>query len=402
MSESELLETSVQIELVNALARQSRDAALIAPVGTLFLAWVQWGHAPLENIFLWLALVTLPDLLTVITSFRIDRVSKNLRYMRFWRARQTLFHTLAGLAWGMALVLLVTETTPLIDEMKIVLILMVVSALAVIPVSTSTSSLLGFQCGIAAIPMYHYLFGPHPGHLWLALGTLLLMGCALHFGMIAHRLLKAHVMSSAINDRLASALSEANLTINETNRALQDKNAALTQALEKLNNQATHDELTGLYNRRYILERLENELQDVRRYHTACSIALLDIDYFKRVNDRHGHSVGDRVLQGFAERILDELRQGDIFARYGGEEFLLVLPMTELEAAGKLMDRLRQIIEDGPILHEPMVISIKSSFGVAQLDPEEPILDCIARADEALYRAKEKGRNRVELAKRKS
>lgn len=170
------------------------------------------------------------------------------------------------------------------------------------------------------------------------------------------------------------------------------------QALEKLNNQATHDELTGLYNRRYILQRLENALQDTWRYQTACSIALIDIDHFKLVNDRYGHGIGDLVLKGFAARIQEELRQGDIFARYGGEEFLLVLPMTELEAATRLVDRLRKNVEDNPTIHEPVAIHIQCSFGVAQLHPDEAVHNCIARADEALYRAKESGRNRVELS----
>ena len=401
-SESEHLETSVQIELVGALVRQSRDAALIAPMGTLFLAWLQYGNAPLRTILAWLVVVTLPDLFIIATSLKFASTSKTLETMRFWKLRQTFFHTLAGLAWGSAVLFFVGEDTLLSHEMKIVMILMVVSALAVIPISPSMLSLLGFEIGISIIPLYHYLFSPHLEHAWLAVATLLLLGCALHFGWIAHRLLRAHVLSSSINDRLATALSEANLTINETNRELQEKNAALTQALEKLNNQATHDELTGIYNRRYILQRLENELQDLRRYRTVCSIALIDIDYFKQVNDRYGHSIGDLVLRGFADRIQGELRQGDVFARYGGEEFLLVLPMTELEAAAKLVDRLRQIVEDQPVITEPVVIHIHSSFGVAQMHPNEPVHDCIARADQALYRAKANGRNRVERADKSS
>jgi diguanylate cyclase (GGDEF)-like protein len=397
-AEPDPAETSVQIALVDALIRQSRDAALIALIGSFFLAWLQYGRVPLGMIAIWLALVTLSDSLTVITSFQFEKVPKTPERMHFWKMRQTLFHTLAGLAWGSAMLFFVDANTTPFEEIQIALVLMVVSALAVIPLSTSMLSLTGFEFGITLLPLAHYLFGEHTEHRWLAAGTVILVACALHFGWIAHRLLHAHVRSSSINDRLASALSEANLTINATNRELQEKNRALEHALEKLNNQATHDELTGLYNRRYILQRLEDELQDTRRYRTVCSIALIDIDFFKQVNDRYGHAIGDLVLKGFAERIQRELRQGDVFARYGGEEFLLVLPMTEVEAAAKLVDRLRQIVEDQPVIREPVVINIRSSFGVAQLHPDEPVHDCIARADDALYRAKAKGRNRVELA----
>jgi diguanylate cyclase (GGDEF)-like protein len=401
-SDTDQLETLVQIELVGTLARQSRDASLIAPIGFLFLAFLQIGHVPLTSILMWLALVTVPDALTLLRSYKFDRVPRTLAAMRSWQVRQTLIHSLSGLAWGSSILFFVNDATPIEHEMKIVLVLMVVSALAVIPVSTSLASLTGFLIGIALIPLLHYLAGSHPDHLWLALSSLILMGCALHFGRIAHQQIRAHVLSSAINDRLASALSDANLTINATNRELQEKNLALIHALENLNNQATHDELTGLYNRRYILQRLEEQWQDIRRYHTTCSIALLDIDHFKLVNDQYGHGIGDLVLKGFANRIQGELRQGDIFARYGGEEFLLVLPMAELEAAGKLVDRLRQIIEETPVIDEPLTISIRSSFGVAELLPTEVVHDCISRADRALYRAKEGGRNRVELAGKES
>jgi len=397
-SDTDQLETLVQIELVSTLARQSRDASLIAPVGFLFLAFLQIGHAPLMSILVWLALVIVPDVLTLLRSYKFDQVPRTLAAMRSWQAYQTLIHSFAGLAWGSSILFFVSDATPIEHEMKIILVLMVVSALAVIPISTSLASLTGFLLGITTIPLFHYFAGPHPNHLWLALGSLILMGCALHFGRIAHQQIRAHVLSSAINDRLASALSDANLTINETNRKLQEKNLALTHAMENLNNQATHDELTGLYNRRYILQRLEDQWQDIRRYHTTCSIALLDIDHFKLVNDRYGHGIGDLVLKGFASRIQGELRQGDIFARYGGEEFLLVLPMTELEAAGKLVDRLRQIVEETPIIDEPLTINIRSSFGVAELMPAEAVHACISRADRALYRAKKGGRNRVELA----
>lgn len=396
--DAEQLETLVQIELVGTLVRQSREASLIAPIGSLFLAAIQLSHVPLANILSWLALVMLADAMTVLTSLKFDSAPRTLDAMRFWQMRQTMIHTFAGLAWGSAMLFFVDANTSIEHELQIVVVLMIVSALSVTPLSTSLPSLVGFLAGITLIPEAHYLFGPHPDHLWMAIGSAILIACALHFGWVAHKQTHSHILNSVINDHLASALGEANQTINETNRQLQEKNEALTKAMDRLNTQATHDELTGLYNRRFILQRLEDQLQDVRRYHLPCSIALLDIDHFKNVNDRYGHGIGDLVLQGFASRIQGELRQGDVFARYGGEEFLLMLPMTELEAAGKLVDRLRQIIEESSIIQEPVSLRIQSSFGVAQMSPTEPVHDCISRADRALYRAKKGGRNRVELA----
>lgn len=396
--DAEQLETRVQAELVGSLVRQSRDAALIAPIGTLFLASLQLGHVPTASILTWLLAVTLPDAMTILLSLQFGRAPRTLANMRFWLARQTIIHGCAGLAWGSAMLFFVDADTALVHELQIVIVLMIVSALSVTPLSISLPSLGGFLVGITLLPELHYLFGTHSDHLWLAIGSAIVMACALHFGWISHKQMRAQVLNSVINDRLASALSDANQTINKTNRELKDKNLALMRAMAKLNTQATHDELTGLHNRRFILQRLEDQLQDVRRYQNPCSIALLDIDHFKDVNDRYGHGIGDLVLKGFARRIQDELRQGDVFARYGGEEFLMMLPMTELEDAGKLVDRLRQIVEDNPVIKEPVSIHIQSSFGVAQMSSTEAVHECISRADRALYQAKESGRNQVVLA----
>lgn len=382
--------------------RQSREAAMMAPIGALFLAAIQFGHRPALTILGWLMLVILADGLTIVTALQFERSPRTPESMHFWRLRQTVIHIFAGLAWGSAMLLFVDVNTPIEYELQTVFVLMLVSALSVTPLSTSLPSLIGFLAGPTLLAEFHYCFGPHSGHLWIGISTLLLAAFSLHFGWAANRQSRAYVLNSVINDHLASALGEANLTINETNTRLQEKNDALTKAMQRLNKQATHDELTGLYNRRYILDRLEKQLQDVRRYHTPCSIAILDIDHFKEVNDRYGHGIGDLVLKGFADRIQHELRQGDVFARYGGEEFLLMLPMTELEDAGKLVDRLRQIVEENPIIEEPVALRLQCSFGVAEMSPSEPVHDCISRADEALYRAKQGGRNRVELAKPES
>lgn len=396
--DAEQLETRVQVELVGTLVRQSRDAALITPIGTLFMASLQLGHVSLINILTWLLVVTLTDAVTVLLSLKFNRTPRTLANMRFWLARQTIIHCCAGIAWGSSILFFVDANTSLVHELQIVIVLMLVSTLAVTPLSISLPSLGSFLAGIILLPELHFLFGNHPDHLWMAIGTPIVMACALHFGWIAHRQMRAQVLNSVINDRLASALSDANQTINKTNRELKDKNIELMRAMAKLNTQATHDELTGLYNRRFILQRLEDQLQDVRRYQNPCSIALLDIDHFKGVNDRYGHGIGDLVLKGFSHRIQEALRQGDVFARYGGEEFLLMLPMTELEDAGKLVDRLRQIVEDNPIITEPVSIHIQSSFGVAQISSKEAVHECITRADHALYQAKESGRNQVVLA----
>ncbi len=155
------------------------------------------------------------------------------------------------------------------------------------------------------------------------------------------------------------------------------------------------DFLTGLRNRRYLELVLERELFRVARYGRPLSLVVLDLDGFKGVNDTHGHEVGDRVLRALAQCLEAHLRQSDRAVRLGGEEFALVLPETALPQAFRLAERLRQGVA---ALKVPPVEQLSASFGVAQANPTDSPLSLLKRADEALYRAKRRGKNRVESA----
>ncbi|SDF33818.1 diguanylate cyclase (GGDEF) domain-containing protein [Thermus arciformis] len=155
------------------------------------------------------------------------------------------------------------------------------------------------------------------------------------------------------------------------------------------------DFLTGLRNRRYLEIVLERELFRLGRYGRPLSLILLDLDGFKAVNDAHGHDVGDRVLRALAQCLEAHVRQSDRAVRLGGEEFAVVLPETELPQALQLAERLRQEVGR---LEVPPVQRLSASFGVAQAHPTDSPLSLLKRADEAMYRAKRKGKNRVEAA----
>lgn len=157
------------------------------------------------------------------------------------------------------------------------------------------------------------------------------------------------------------------------------------------------DNLTGLVNRRHFLNVLHHEIERSRRYHTPVSIAMIDIDYFKQINDTYGHLIGDRVLREVAQRCRQHLRDVDILARYGGEEFGLVLPETNYEQAILASERLRKTIAAMPIMLDSKPLQITLSIGVAAFNPTlypDPS-SFIADADRALYLAKQRGRNRV-------
>jgi diguanylate cyclase (GGDEF)-like protein len=163
----------------------------------------------------------------------------------------------------------------------------------------------------------------------------------------------------------------------------------LTAAYERL---AVTDRLTGLSNRRGAETVVRRELLRAQRYGLSLTVALFDIDHFKKINDTHGHGVGDHVLRQVARGIAGQVRESDLAARWGGEEFLVLLPSTGLEAGRICAERIRKTIAKMTLpTGEPITIS----GGVAQLQDNETMTDVLARADARLYEAKHAGRNRV-------
>lgn len=168
------------------------------------------------------------------------------------------------------------------------------------------------------------------------------------------------------------------------------------QSRALLNKLAATDELTGLANRRIFLERLADEVRRNQRYPTTLSLLVIDVDHFKKVNDRLGHPAGDEVLKRVAAALNGYARETDLAARHGGEEFALLLPQTTEDGARVVAERVRQGIEALRTEWEGKVVPIKVSIGVASLEPGADTPESlVGRADEALYEAKKMGRNRV-------
>jgi diguanylate cyclase (GGDEF)-like protein len=186
--------------------------------------------------------------------------------------------------------------------------------------------------------------------------------------------------------------------------SLAHKNEALAMARDRLAELASHDELTGLFNRRHLLEILDQQTLRADRHHEPFAVAILDLDQFKGINDRHGHQAGDDVLREFALRMRRQARRIDaigredrdnVFGRYGGEEFLLVLPYTNLPGALQCVARLRSVTAPA-IQTSAGALTVTFSAGIAAYRPGESSAALLARADAALYRAKDLGRDRSE------
>lgn len=181
-------------------------------------------------------------------------------------------------------------------------------------------------------------------------------------------------------------------------KALEERTQELEQLHQKYERLSQTDELTETFNRRYFLQEAERYIALSKRHQMSFSILIFDLDHFKAINDNKGHLVGDKVLKEVARRVKQTLRESDIFARYGGEEFVVLLPFTELEQALIVSERLRKLIAEKPIMSQIEEVWVSSSFGLAVSKENCNLESMLIRADKALYAAKDKGRNRIEVA----
>ncbi len=181
------------------------------------------------------------------------------------------------------------------------------------------------------------------------------------------------------------------------NKALRDSNAALAAKQGHPNVRVQHDGLTGLYNRWTFTRLAENELARARRYPCDTSVIMVDIDFFRKINDVHGHPAGDAVLKHMADVLSSSVRRTDVVARVGGEEFIVMLRQTPVEAAVVLAEKLRIRVQDSPTQVGGLQIPMTASFGVAGIAAGQSgtVGELSTAADSALYDAKHQGRNRV-------
>jgi diguanylate cyclase (GGDEF)-like protein len=198
----------------------------------------------------------------------------------------------------------------------------------------------------------------------------------------------------------ASLLTVTVLTgeMHKLRNRLKRQKEELLAAVDTIRTLATVDELTSLANRRYMNDVLDREQRKTGAGRSATCIALLDIDFFKRVNDHHGHAGGDAVLRAFAGAARAELRAADVLARWGGEEFLLMLPATGLPEAQQVLARMAQRVSGMTVPGFAALAPVTFSAGLATRRDGEDFADTVKRADQALYQAKATGRNRVVLA----
>lgn len=207
--------------------------------------------------------------------------------------------------------------------------------------------------------------------------------------------LKDVVSAARLMAKEARSMRDELRTMRGKAQTTQEELSRLHQELDRVSTQIRHDSLTGVLNRKGLDETIDREVSGAQRKASPLCVALLDVDNFKRINDRKGHAVGDAALQHLVTVARECLRSQDAMARYGGEEFVIVLPDTPLDAGVDVMRRLQRQLSTRFFLAGNEKILITFSAGVAQLQPDESGTDAMGRADKAMYLAKRAGKNRV-------
>lgn len=297
--------------------------------------------------------------------------------LRFVDPSLTLPQVLLGLFWHTLFLANLDEARSTLLVIYVVVLLFGVSQLP--PRVFARCAAFAFFC-FAALNLYE---GYHEPLSAARQGHVLLQLCVLLLVLIWLSLFAGYVQAMRARMRQRSV-------------ALQAHQETLRGMMRQLEELVATDELTGLFNRRHFLRLAKRELSSLRpgREH---GLALIDLDHFKRINDRYGHATGDRVLQLFAQVARTCLRDGDVLARYGGEEFVLLLPNSDVQQFSSCCERLREAYASTRI--EGMEAErISLSVGMTMLQMNDDLDESLQRADQALYRAKHAGRNRCEAA----
>ena len=358
-------------------------SALSSVCGAGMVVYSQWTSTNWQPLLGWTVTILLTSLLRIMVSrLGLNAIGQGETPGKFVNL-QTILAGCVGVGWVSSLFLF---DTAVIDErlsMRLMMILAIlsftVSSMAVIKRIT-----IVYLASIV-LPMLAFFYT----HAYLQQWTTLFPSFMIYTALIA-------AIAYRTNQQIYAAASDQVQVASLTER-LQYALVVETQLRHELNIRADTDELTGILNRRGLMKQLQLELARCKRYRQSASILILDIDFFKKVNDTYGHASGDLVLVRTVENVRNLLRETDVFGRFGGEEFLIFLPATNEDGTLLVAERIRKFIEQAKIELDVASIQITISIGVAICSGNEGVDDLFVHADFALYAAKNQGRNRVEF-----
>ena len=363
------LARAVQMGRLRVFNERAIIGASSASAGIALLAWVLWAASGPQSAIAWASSACMVEAAIFFAGLRCRRALAGDGNPEFWKRTHFVLVAFAGVAWGSA-VWFVWKEGDAQPYLATLTILVGIAGVSMVTMSSYATATVLFFGGIYLTPLLHAVLYVRADatiiEAGLVVGLLVQLGYARELGRIATR----DVEQSA-------------------------RNAAL---VERLNELVTHDPLTGAYSRRYTFEQMEQLVSIRQRHGTSASTIMFDLDHFKAINDTYGHPTGDRALQEAVRAVSAQLRDGDLLGRIGGEEFLVLLPTTDMAAARPLAERLRQTLARASIADGTHTINLPASFGIAELQAAESQPEWFRRADDALYQAKQKGRNAVVAA----
>ena len=374
--ETVLLQNQEGLQLIELYLKRSRFAVQYTILLYLFVAYSFYGAAETSHVVAWLVYALSIDALILIHVNSYDTNEVSDAELKNFKHRQILLHFFAGLVWSLAGFLLINDSTPMMLVYMVFTISGILISMAVSIMSPSMLGLTAYTLSAASFTVYYTWQHFDKLNLFF-LGAIALIITVMQIGYDAHKQYKRYIKVLVLNSFMNNKLNASN---------------------QVLNQYANVDELTGLNNRRFILEYYYSKVSNAKRYQLPLSILLIDIDYFKKVNDQFGHPIGDEVLMSVAVDLANGLRESDLIGRYGGEEFLALLPMADLNEAKIIAERLRAQVANSVVFQEKYGFGVTVSIGLAEFSLNETELELIARVDKVLYAAKNNGRNRVEVS----
>ena len=383
---------SAQLEMLIQNGRRATfSIQLLAVLGGVFLFWPYVGF---NTLMLWVALFLI---LLLVRSLQMSNALVERRFQThptrvYWQL--LLGAALTGAVWSVGYVFATLHAPLTVQYMFLLLIVMVASFSLGFSVAIREYYIVYVFASLWPIAWWslaHYADQPYN----LLIGLLLLAFCGLMIIVCdrTYRTFRNLIALTWEREHIAQELGDLTGSLRDRNRQLRDARAQLTDL-------ANIDELTGLGNRRLVNTVLQDEINRAIRTGGELSIILLDVDYFKHYNDTYGHPAGDDVLQKLADVMQRATtRAGEVVARYGGEEFILLLPGASADTAMRTALRLRKMIEIESIPHSASGVAphITISQGLVTLQPTEPMqpAELVRQADQALYKAKDSGRNAI-------
>ncbi len=359
----------------------SASLIFLEPVGYVLVARLLWHDLAHDLLSYWISALFLSWLFGLITNRRFTLCKPEEKAHSQWLSLKYFHASLCSISMtaGSMLVMLTDASTTSI--LVVCMFLSMASAITSI-IYSAVRGVLALYNAMIWLPMSVMLLMRDDEFLMtLGIGCLVCMAAMLLIGQRLNQYLIAGFDSRVAHSQAVQKLA--------TSKSKLEKALIATRGL------AFRDELTGLYNRRQLWTRMEQEQARSEAMRHPLCFALMDLDHFKQINDQFGHPAGDVVLKTIAQLALEEFRDRDVVSRYGGEEFAVILPKTSLSEAESSVQRFCKRVAEAHIVLEDSPIQTTISIGVTQYRRGEQIKDTIARADQALYHAKRKGRNQV-------